>query len=253
MKLEYFALELNSDDYKIKNEPGSEYPYRILPIVSDFSFQTRYMCDYIQNVMIKEKLQSKNFNLITLRARKNASSGLNIKKHLKSLEVEVFFDEIKYRQLYPKSNIYPVKNSLIPPIDYGSFDNFLISMVMEGLEKLKFEPFIPYQSLVDAVLDFKSIGCKNEWLFKTKTINEHGIKVSLWCKLTPDHFSLYLIVYKKKQIYKKEILRELPSSICYKHQFKDIIYKNDTITITKDLTESPPLIQLDINDILANV
>ena len=60
-----------------------------------------------------------------------------------------------------------------------------------------------------------------------------------------------LIIHNKnKQIFKEEILRELPSAICYKHQFKDIVCKDNMLIITKDLIDSPPLIQLSIKDIM---
>ncbi|WP_448105201.1 hypothetical protein [Pedobacter panaciterrae] len=107
-----------------------------------------------------------------------------------------------------------------------------------------------YDFLVNAVLDFKNGGCKNEWVYKTKTFKEYGVKANLLCKLTVNYFSLELIVEKDaKEVYKNEILRTLPDPILYKRYFKDLKIDKGKIIVTKDMNQNPPLFELPLSEI----
>jgi hypothetical protein len=126
-------------------------------------------------------------------------------------------------------------------------------MLIDGIEKAKNQTNIPHQFLINTILDFKSQGCKNEWIHKSLIIKDFGVKAILFCRLTTNYFSLTLILFKKnKKIFKKEILRELPSKICYSNEFDDIIYKKNKLIVTKklQLQSESPLAEFNIAEIL---
>ncbi len=252
MKLKHFFLALSSDDYLIPNPPGYEFPFDVSSIVSDFNFQTEYVSYFIAQRLAKDKIEMEGFDTITIRARKQPSEKLVYKEHLKSLNIEIYFDENRYRELYPFENKYPLNGLLAPVEKEKEFCDFLIAMIMAGLEKArKQNPNIPYDLLVNAVLDFKSGGCKNEWQHKSKSFKDYGIKANLLCRLTANYFSLELCLEKDKHtIYKKEILKTLPSVTHFHDEFKDIKMESDKLFVTRKSELRPRLYELPISELL---
>lgn len=252
MKLKYFFIGISEDDYLISNPVGSEYPYSVDTIVSDFDFQSNYFYNYVYSKLKDFKFEFGVFNTIMIRGRKKPDEKLVPKTHFKSLNIEVFFNEERYRELYPYKNEYPLDDRLLPPIEKEeAFHTFLFDMVMEGLEKGKQQKApIPYDFLVNTVLDFKLNGFKNEWIHKAKTFKEHGIKATLFCKLTMNYFSLELIIEKdKKEVLRKEILKTKPSGLIYDYKFKDIIIDNGILKIMKDTYEPSYLYEIDLSEL----
>lgn len=241
MKLNYFALGLEGDDFDMESPT----------LVSDFNFQTNYISDYIQKRLKKENFEADKFNLIMIRGRQASSDKIILKEHFKSLSIEVLFDKSRYKSLYPYENTYPLENLLQPVKKVEEFNEFLIEMIMQGLEKArKLKAPVPYDFLVDAVLDFKSDRGNNEWVHKSKTFKEYGVKVSLLCRLTVNYFSLELIIEKgAKEVYKNELLRTLPDPILYKRYFKDLKIENGKLIVTKDMYENSPLFELSLSEI----
>ncbi len=254
MKLKHFYLGLKSEDYYIPNPPGSEYPYSVDTIVSDFNFQTDYFTHFIEMKLRTLKYDTDKFNTVMIRARKLPELDYYIQKAYKSLTLEVSFNEEKYKELYPYRNEYPLDGRLLHPIEKEeAFHTFSFDMVMEGLDKGKLQKApIPYDFLVNTVLDFKLNGFKNEWVYKTKAFKEYGITATLLCKLTMNYFSLELIIEKdKKEVFRKEILKTLPSSLIYKGEFDDIIIDKGILRITKDTYEPSYLYEIDLSDLIS--
>ncbi len=239
MILKHFYLALDSDDFTDTK------------IVSDFNFQTDYLTHFVEKRLVKERFEVNGFNMLMIRARKKPKDDFLLEEHYKCLTIEVPFNESEYQKLYPFENKYPLAGLLQPVENEKEFCDFLIDMTIQGIEKgRKLKAPIPCDFLINTVLDFKNGGCKNEWVHKTKTFKEHGIKATLLCRLTVNYFALELIIEKNKQeLFKKEILKTKPHSIQYKQEFKDIVIKDGKLVITKDMYQNPSLFELPLSAI----
>jgi len=251
MRIRSLYLAIEGDDYLTPNPPGSDFPFSVSHIVSDFDFQTGSFLNYFDRVLKKSKFQSEEFQFVTIRGRKKPSNKYLIKKHFKSLEVEIPFDEKKYKELYPFKNKYPIKGLLSPILKEEEFNIFLFEMIMEGLLKSKKqEAPIPYDFLIETLSNFKLGGFNNEWIHKKKICKDYGVIAYLKCRLTSNYFSLELIIEKsKKEIYKKEVLRTLPNVIMYKDEFKDIQVVEGKLLIMKNTSEESILFSLDLSSL----
>lgn len=241
MILKHFYLALDSNDF-----PNSG-------TVSDFNFQTNFITQFVEKRLQKEKFETKNFNMIMLRAKKEPKENILVEDHYKCLTVEVQFDEKRYKELYPFVNDYPLKGELIKPVEKkGDFNDFLIGIIIQGLEKARTQKAeIPYQFLLDTTLDFKVQGYKNEWIHITRTFKEYNIKASLLCKLTVNYFSLELIIEKNKQeIFRKEIFRTLSNGTFYHDEFKDIKIVEGKLIVTRKSDLEPPLFEFPLSEII---
>lgn len=249
MKIRHFYLSLSTDDYLIPNPPGSEFPYSTGTIVSDFNFHSDFMTLFIEKHLRKLKFEVDGFNTIMIRGRTTPSQSLVLKEHFKSLNIEIPFDEKRYKELYPCENDYPLTGLLKPVENEEAFNDFLFEMILEGLAKAKEQNApIPCDFLLETATHFKSIGYKNEWVHKKRVFKEYGIKASLCCTITCNYFLLELVLEKNKtEIYKKEILRTLPSGTHYKYEFKDMIVEDGLLKVTKDMGDDSILFSLDLN------
>ncbi len=236
MKLTYFYLALSSEDFSDTR------------IVSAMNFQSDFFTHYVEKKMRLLKFETTDYNFLMIRIRKTAKDFFLIDKTFKYLEVEIPFDENRYKELYPFENEYPLNGCLKPILKEAEFNNFVFEMIMQGLIKCKDQDApIPHDFLINMVLDFKSNGFKNEWVHKARTFKNHFIKASLSCKLTCNYFSLELVIEKnKKEVFRKEILKTLPSSIMYKDQFKDIIVEDNILKVTTDDLDNPILFEFDL-------
>lgn len=241
MKLKYLNIALSSEDYKIKNPPGSEFPFKIDSIVADFNFQVHYFSQYLERSLRELKYESKDFNMVLIRGRKNPKEKPFIDKHYKSLTIEVNFDEIEYKKIYPYLNIYPIGNLLIPLNNEVSFSLMLKKMLFEGIQKVeKLKVDFPVNFISESVKNFELNNFRNEWLFKKKIIKKEEVKYSkLICKITPNYFALNLLIENAKgdELYRKELLKTLPSFIQYKHLFSDLKVIENKIIITNKTNE----------------
>lgn len=239
MKLKNIYLALESEDFTDKN------------LVSDFNFQTDFITHFIEKKIVAKKFETSNFQTLMIRGRKSPSDKLVLKEHFNALEVEFFFDEKKYNEIYPYSNTYPLDGLLMPVKNENDFNNFLFEIILNSFEKSKtLNTEIPSDYLIEILNEFKLNNFKNEWLFKFKIFKEQSIKASLFCKLTCNYFSLELIIEKnKKEILKKEILKTLPSSIMYKGEFKEILIEKGSLKIIRDDYEKTTLYELPLSTI----
>lgn len=241
MKLNYIFIGLESDDYDRIDKF----------LVSNFDFQAAFFYDYLSKNVKKMKFEVNSFQAIMIRGRKKPSSDLVFKEHLKALEIEIYFDQDRYNQLYPFTNSYPLERLMKPVLKENEFNAFLFEMMMEGLAKAKkLNAPIPIDFLMNTVLDFKINNYKNEWNFKSKTFKEFSMKVYLFCKLDCNCFTLELVVEKNNnEVFRKDILKTLPSAIMYKGEFKDILIENEILKITKDDYEKSVLYELPLREI----
>ena len=223
-------------------------------IISDFNFQSDFITHFIEQRLTKIKFETNNFQTLTIRGRKEPRDILIYRNHFKSLDIEIPFNVNRYKELYPYENEYPLQGLLKPVINESDFNNFLLELLMQGFEKAHEQKApIPYEFLLNTTLDFKANGFRNEWEHKTRTFKEYGVKIILFCKLTVNYFSLDMIIIKNKhEIFRKEILKTLPSAIIYKDEFKDIRLEDDKFLVTNDKYESPPLFELPLSILFSN-
>ena len=85
--------DLNNDDFLIKNPPGSEFPYSVENVVSDFSFQSNYLSYYVEREIRKLNYISDDFNMILIEPRLN------------HIENDTFKKSEKYIVLYTKCHV----------------------------------------------------------------------------------------------------------------------------------------------------
>ena len=90
----------------------------------------------------------------------------------------------------------------------------------------------------EAIESFRLNGYKNEWIFQKRRLKGIGT-VKLACELNRDNFHLYLIVESKEgEIYRKEVLKELPDSLSYHHLFRTLVIDKDLISIVDRFDET---------------
>lgn len=249
MKLKRFYIGLSADDFLIKNPEGAEFPYRTSNIVSDFNFLTDYFSNYIERGLNSLKYKTNNFDTLMIRGRKKRK-GVVLKEHLKTLEIEIPFKEEKYHSIYPHINEYPINELLIPVENNNQLSNFLLAMVLDAMEIARAEKVnIPIEFIINRVLDFKKKNFENTWVYRQKRVPKTDLVSKLICNLSSDSFKLYLVVVDKKgkERFRKVILVTLPSAIQYKGEFRDIVFKDKFICVTKEGGEN--LYEIDIYSI----
>ncbi len=244
-------LGLNSDDYSIPSPPGSEFPFRVEKIVSDFSFQTDFFTLYLQWKLRNLKFKAAGFDTILIQGRSNPRGSPIIQEHFKTVVIEVPFDRKQYEELYPFENEYPLQGTLKPIEREAEFHEFLFSMVMNGLTKARNQQApIPFDFLTDSLQDFKKAGYKTEWVHCRKTIAEYDMKAHLLCRITCNYFALELVVEEQNcEIFRKEILRTRPSVIAYEDELRDIGIENDCLVVTRDAGDKSNLFKAKLADI----
>jgi len=246
MKIRHFYIGLSSDDYipKSPNETSEK------TIVSDFNFQTDYVTQFIEKHLRTLKFDADDFNMIFIKGRKKPKEYFFIEEHHKCLTIEIPFDENLYSTLYPFLNDYPLVNLLKPLENKKGFNEFIQKFITTGLNKAKEQKAaIPTDQLIDAVLNFKDSGYKNEWIHKKKIFKEYKLTASLCCELTCNYFLLTLAIEKDKQeIFNQELLKTLPNATLYKDEFNDLIIEDKTLKILKK--DKSILAEIDIEKII---
>jgi hypothetical protein len=231
MKIKHFYIGLSSNDYI----PKSHIETSKETIVSDFNFQTDYITQFIDKHLRTLKYDADDFNMIFIRGRKNPKEHFFIEELHKCLTIEIPFDEKLYNDLYPFQNEYPLTNLLKPLENQKGFNEFIKHFIIRGLNKAKKQKApIPTDQLIKSMVNLKDIDYKNEWIHKSKTFKEFGLKASLSCELTCNYFLLTLIIEKDNQeIFNQELLKSLPNSTIYKDEFNDLIIEGRTLKILK--------------------
>lgn len=195
---------------------------------SDFSFQTRFIGNYLRRQLRQINFESKDYKRILVNACQE------------ELPPNKIFNTWLYAYIpFNKSQYENLKKEELP--------DFFIEMLSLGFKKAIETHEIPLEFLMTKLKEFKENNYINEWIFKSKTIKEIGIKATLFCKMTIDNFSLTLVLSKKNEVvFSREILKTLPDEIIYHYQFKDIAFENNKIIVTS-WYDKPPLYELDLS------
>ena len=183
------------------------------PHESDFCFHTYFVTEYLSRVISKEKLEYKTTNKLLIYID-SPTSEINYEEIFRSLSV---YDQVNYNSIGDLNEKVNVETIL--KIIQTSADR--LEELVAGISKV----------VSRAINDFKKDSYKNIWNFHQRTLKNLG-EVNLECELNANNFILSLVATNKDQeIYRKELLKELPDSLCYHHKFNKMSIDGETITI----------------------
>lgn len=182
-----------------------------------FLLQSRCLCNYLEREVLKKiKFRSEGYNRIVVCLTSTPSP-------------ETFINSCQVLGV----------DALFKQSDYGSKQGdalmlYYIDVLTDGLRHCSQSNSIPFDELLQGIDDFKKIGMKNEWLFKSRTFREHSLKVDLLCRLTMEQFTLRLQVCRRKELVLDEIvLTTEPDEIAFEPMYKDIKIEDGALLITQ--------------------
>ncbi|WP_207398979.1 hypothetical protein [Bremerella alba] len=189
----------------------SEYPD---PLVTEFGFRTRYICNFIERRLKEEKFNADGFSKICVQGRDEPGEECHIVSE-NALVPEVHFDRARYENLKDEEH-----------------HEFFLEMLERGLTKCQKSYVIPLSSLHSAVEEFRSCRYVNQWEHKKKRLS-NGLVVSLQCELTMTEFVLTLSIKKGNELlFERPILNTKPDELIFAHQFKDIAQSDGELVVT---------------------
>jgi hypothetical protein len=200
MILKHIYLYLNTTEY-----PDS--------IVTKFGFQTRYICNFIERHLKREKFNAEDYSKICVQGQKLPDGKCHIVSE-NALVSEVQFDRDRYENLQGEE-----------------YHEFFLGMLERGLNKCQSLFSIPRSALHSAIEEFRSCGYKNHWEHKKTRLN-NGLAAILSCDLTMNEFVLTLSIHKGNEIlFEQPILKTKPDEIIFEHQFKDMKQSDDELVV----------------------
>lgn len=193
---------------------------------SDFSFQCRFIGNYLKRHVKAFNFEPTGYNRLFISACQSAVAPNSIFEN--TLRVPVPFDGSKYDKL---------RKDELP--------DFFIELYIAGINKASQTHEIPVKFLLAKLEDLKENNYENKWEFKSRLFKEIGIRAILNCQMTMDFFSLILTLMKKDEvIFSKEILNTLPDEIIYHWQFKEIVLEGNFIKVLDEFQK--PIYTLDL-------
>lgn len=178
-------------------------------VTSKFKEQTRSLCNFLGRYIKSAKVKCEKYNRVCIVCRETPS----LVSYINSsgvLRVEVFFD---------------VKEYLNKKFD--DLNEYFIGLVIDGVNKCD-DISLPKEMIIKGIDLFRAEGYKNEWVFKSKSFNRHGLKVILKCSLTMNDFFLDLYVMKNKNvIFYENVKKDYPEEVVFGYHLKDLIVQDD--------------------------
>ena len=207
MILKHVALFLNLDDYPRE--------FR-----SDFGFQTRYLCNFLERRLRPARFLAEGFSKICVQGKHVPEEICPIVPE-NALRVPVPFDEQRYESLGPNEH-----------------HEFFIAMLTEGLKKCAKQHRIPLDLLLASIDEFRRGGYRNEWVHRSKLLRGSGLRASLLYSLDVDRFTLTLELTRRGQeVFNEQILETKPDEIIFAHRFKDVVLDNGDIVVRDEFGE----------------
>jgi hypothetical protein len=179
-------------------------------------YQTRFICNYLEQKLKVLKFETKEFNKICLIGYEKNWQEIYVNP-FKSLSAPVKFRMEEYLKISP-----------------NDLPSYFINLLREGLIYIEKNHQIPLPEILNWLLEFEKNGCINKWIHKEKKIVQHKLKCELICNLNINNFKLNLVIKNLdgKAIFDKEILKTKPDEIIYEHLFKDIVLIDDKVGVT---------------------
>ena len=180
---------------------------------SDFCFHTYFVTEYLSRIIAKKKLKYKTANQLLI-------------------YIDSPVDEITYEEMFKSISIHnQVNYTEIGDLGENKNVETLLKIIQSSADGVENLVNGISKSVKGAIYDFKNSSFKNIWNFHQRTLKELG-KINLECELNVNNFILSLVITNKDQeIYRKELLKELPDSLCYHHKFNKMSIDSEKITI----------------------
>ena len=199
------------------NPYNSIVPFSIEAI---FNWRAKALIDYIWRRLKEVKMYNEYYSRISIELCKNPKSDYKIFENI--IIYEIFFDEKRYREFAQS--------------DKQKIQEFILQNLKIGIENLyRLRKDIPKDILLEIMKEFQENNYENNWLLKTKKITINNIKylLNLECKQDMDNFILSYRVYDELNeiIFKKELLKTIPSPTFYSSELKKIKFISGKFTI----------------------
>lgn len=202
---------------------------------SDFLFETYYITEYISRLIRKERFVYEKANKVLI--------------YLGSEVSDIDCSEM-FKCVYVNLN-----DEYLPPSSHS--DSERVEWVLDKLRKsgMLLDNYIPKfsESMNRSLREFVGDLCRNVWVFHSKRVKPLG-KVQLECELNRDNFILYFVVRgNETELFRKEILKTLPDSLCYHHKFNKLKVENGIILVPDRSNIKPGcLFSISINSLVHN-
>lgn len=225
MKLSYIALGI--DDMSL----GIEGKRPRIAYASEFGYRTNFINNFLSRSIRKARFKTDGtFRMLSVRLSCRPEPKCKIVPP-DVLQIELLIDRARYETTKAA----------------GSCD-FFLDMLDEGFHKAAKCKDVPLQELLQLVGEFRTNGCKNEWLHKKKRFKDYDIEVSLNCSFTTLDFKLVATIKRlstKEVLCSGVVLQTEPDELCFDKEFKDILIDGRNIVITDFLDRPNILINLD--------
>lgn len=196
---------------------------------SDFSFETYFITEYISRDIFKKKYKYEKANklIIYIDSKEKTVKYSDVFKVLECFMVISYSDIIKLDKEERTEKILNI-------IEKAAWN---CDKTIHGIGS----------STQDSIHCFREGGYKNTWLFQKKKINKVW-NAKLICELNRKNFTLNFVVENKiGEIYKREIIKEMPDSLCYHHKFRTLVIVDDRIAVIDRFDK--PIFQIPITEI----
>jgi len=182
---------------------------------SDFQFETRYICNYMERRLAPEKVVMDGFNRIVVTGQSAPGSMFVNTSQVLSVPVPISMDD--WRSL-----------------SQADRPDYYANLLSIGLQRCSTRYPIPIAKMMQWLTELQQDGYRNEWVFKKRKFARYGISCALECKLTMHAFTLLLRVTDRQgDIFCDTILTTKPDELIFNYQFKDIQVEEGAVVITK--------------------
>lgn len=200
---------------------------------SDFDFRAYHIGDFITRRVRALRLQSSDFSRLAVRCC--------LPEHPMDCKIEggnflvadVSFAKCKYDDLASERD----------------FQEFVIELLLRGVELARKNYDVPHQEIKDAVEEFRRSDYRNEWIHKKRLFRGmDGLRGWLKCKMDSEKFTLTLRLEKKGVVlYESEVLETKPDALCFHYRFNDLVVEGNKLIVTSRI--STPLVELDLSQL----
>lgn len=237
MKLWYLTLGINADEGILRKRAGlAEHPMYHWEFKSDFSYETRALCNYLLKRVRKLRFETDGFNQIAIKASLEPSSDL-ILDSSNNIRCQVPFNFDRYQRT-PKSR--------------QALSELQIELIKAGLDKINAEFRLPTGAYLEAIDEFRKADYLNEWVVKSIYFKAHGLRCQLLASFDVAVFEMNLIVKRAgNTIYTEMILETKPDEILFNRTIKDICLIDNHLALIEPIRDKviwhKPLEELDLS------
>ncbi|GEM_PF-4188473 len=196
-----------------------------------FYLKSRPLCNYVERHLKKTPVELVDSTKLCITGSQVRCPSYRINSsNIACLEVP--FDKVSYDNLMGSTQTH----------------NFIVQFLRTHLADLPHVQSESMSSLLTIIDNFQSGGYLNTWTHKKRKFPKYGISGSLNCSLTLESFQLFLVVDAKTELYSRCILTTDPDELAYHYRFKDLVVRNDVLTVTSRTDEE--LFSLPLSNVL---